>query len=56
MRYVDKHSSHDDWLTRGAEPADEPETESYSDFLDKRLMDEADLDFPVPYSYSQVLQ
>lgn len=56
MRYVDKHASHDDMLTRGSEPVDESETDTFEDFLDRRLKDEPDLDFPAPYSYSQVLQ
>ncbi|WP_162600750.1 hypothetical protein [Paraburkholderia sp. C35] len=56
MRYVDNHSSHDDWLTRGSEPAEDSETDTYEDFLNRRLKGEADLDFTVPYSHSQVLQ
>lgn len=56
MRYVDKNPSHDDMLTRGAEIGDEVEVDTYENFLDRRLIDEADLDFPEPYSYSRVLQ
>nr|WKF58785.1 hypothetical protein HUO10_003286 [Paraburkholderia busanensis] len=53
MRYVDKHAFHDDRLTRGDEPIDEPQ-DTYEDFLDRRMKDEANLDFP--FSFSQVLQ
>lgn len=56
MRYVDKDPNHDYLLTRDAEEVDQPEPESYSDFLDRRMKDEAYLDFPAPFSFSQVLQ
>lgn len=55
MRYVDKDPNHDLYLTRDAEEREPPESESYSEFLDRRLMEEGDLDFPAPYSFSQVL-
>jgi hypothetical protein len=56
MRYVGKDPNHDSRLTRGADEADQVEPESYSDFLDRRLMAEAELEFPAPFSFSQVLQ
>ncbi|CAB3730570.1 hypothetical protein [Paraburkholderia rhynchosiae] len=56
MRYVDKDLNHDYRLTRDVDEVEPISPEPYGDFLDRRLKDEAYLDFPAPYSFSQVLQ